>query len=505
MKNPNHKNQINKNLIVIGAGLGGLAAAIRMQAAGYNVILLEKTNQIGGKASVFKINDYIFDAGPTAITVPSLIQELFELNNENLNDYLELIPVKPYFRIYFHDGSYFNYSTPEENSLQIQSLSPEDLQGYQNMLKSIEPIFKKGFLELSDKPFNSFKSILKIGPPLLRLGAYRSVYSYVSKYIKNEKLRMVFSYHPLLIGGNPFKITAIYMLIQAVEKKWGVWFAKGGTHSLVHELGNLFIRLGGKIILNSEVEKIHISDKSVVKAVTTKDGKYYETSIVISNAPVAYTYMKMIDEKFRRRNSDKRYRKATYSMSVFMIYFGTNCKYSNLHVHNIILGPRYKGLIKDIFIKKQLSEKNDFSAYLYIPTQIDHSLATEGGESCYILVPVPNQDSGINWERTKHHFRDKIIKFLEMHFMPNLQQHIEVEKIMTPADFEELHCDYKGAVFSLAPTFTQSAYFRPHNKSEDIKGLYIVGAGTHPGGGIPGVISSAKITSNLILSSTKNQ
>ncbi|MHA2291155.1 MAG: phytoene desaturase family protein [Candidatus Hodarchaeales archaeon] len=498
-------NQKNTNLIIIGAGLGGIAAAIRMQAAGYTVYLLEKTNQIGGKASVFKINDYIFDAGPTAITVPHLIQELFELNNENMNDYLELIPIIPYFRIYFHDGSHFNYSTPEENMNQIKEISPEDLQGYQKMMKSIEPIFKKGFLELSDKPFNSFLSMVKIGPPLIRLGAYRSVYSYVSKYIKNKKLRMVFSYHPLLIGGNPFKITAIYMLIQAVEKKWGVWFARGGTHSLIQELGNLFTRLGGKIILNSEVERIDISDKSAVKAVTTRDGQTYEASIVISNAPVASTYMKMIEEKFRKKNSNKRYRKATYSMSVFMIYFGTNRKYSDLHAHNILLGPRYKKLIKDIFTRKQLSEEGDFSAYLYIPTRIDPTLAPEGGESCYILVPVPNQDSGIIWEETKQLFRDNIIKFLEMNFMPDLRRHIEVEKILTPADFKNLHSDYKGAVFSLAPTFTQSAYFRPHNKSEDIKGLYIVGAGTHPGGGIPGVITSAKITSNLILNNVKDQ
>jgi phytoene desaturase len=494
----------NKNLIVIGAGLGGIAAAIRMQAAGYDVLLLEKTHQIGGKASVFKINNYTFDAGPTAITVPHLIQELFELNNENINDHLELIPIEPYFRIYFHDGSYFNYSTLEENMTQIEKISPDDLQGYKKMMKSIQPIFRKGFLELSDKPFNSFFSMLKIGPPLLKLGAYRSVYSYVSKYIKNKKLRMVFSYHPLLIGGNPFKITSIYMLIQAVEKEWGVWFAKGGTHSLVHELGKLFTRLGGKIILNSEVERINISDKSAVEGVTTKDGKYYEASIVISNAPVATTYMHMIEEKYRKKNSNKRYSKATYGMSVFMIYFGTDCKYPNLHIHNILLGPRYKDLINDIFNKKRLSEKGDFSAYLYIPTRIDPSLAPKEGESCYILVPVPNQDSDIDWEHRKKQFRDHVINFLERKYMPGLQHHIKAEKVITPADFEDLHSDYKGAVFSLAPTFTQSAYFRPHNKSEDIKGLYIVGAGTHPGGGIPGVITSAKLTSNLILQISKN-
>ena len=495
----NFNNKNNKRLIVIGAGLGGLASAIRMQAAGYEVFLLEKTNQIGGKASVFKTNNYIFDTGPTAITVPHLIQELFDLNNENMNNFLELIPVEPYFRIYFHDGSFFNYSTVEENLAQIAKVSPDDVQGYIKMMKSIEPIFQKGFLELSDKPFKSLFSMLKIGPPLLKLGAYRSVYSYVSKYIKNKKLRMVFTYHPLLIGGNPFKITSIYMLIQAVEKEWGVWFVKGGTNSLVRELGNLFTRLGGKIILNSEVERIIVSDKSVVEGVTTKDGKYYESSIIISNAPVATTYMQMIKERYRKKNSNKRYTNATYGMSVFMIYFGTDCKYPDLYIHNILLGPRYKGLLDDIFNKKQLSEKRDFSAYLYIPTRIDPSLAPEKGESCYILVPVPNQDSGIDWQIQKKQFRDHIIRFLEKKYMPDLQKHIKAEKIITPVDFENLHSDYKGAVFSLAPTFLQSAYFRPHNQSEDIKGLYIVGAGTHPGGGIPGVITSAKLASKLIL------
>ncbi|MFX0014062.1 MAG: phytoene desaturase family protein [Promethearchaeota archaeon] len=492
----------NKKLIVIGAGFGGIASAIRMQAAGYNVLLLEKTNQIGGKASVFKINNYIFDAGPTAITVPHLIQELFELNNENMKDYLELIPIRPYFRIYFHDGSYFNYSTVEENFAQIKKISPEDLQGYKKMMKSIEPIFQKGFIELSDKPFDSFFSMLKIGPPLLKLGAYRSVYSYVSKYIKNKKLRMVFSYHPLLIGGNPFKITSIYMLIQAIEKEWGVWFAKGGTGSLVQEFGKLFKRLGGEIALNSEVVKIIVSDNSSVEGVTTKDGKYYDASIVISNVPVATTYMHMIEEKYRKKNSNNRYSKATYGMSVFMIYFGTDCKYPNLHIHNILLGPNYKSLITDIFNKKRLSKEGNFSAYLYIPTQVDPTLAPGEGESCYILVPVPNQDSNIDWEHKKAQFRDHIISSIESRFMPDLQKHIIVEKIMTPADFEKLHSDYKGAVFSLAPTFTQSAWFRPHNKSEDIKGLYLVGAGTHPGGGIPGVLTSAKITSNQILQSS---
>ena len=492
--NQNHKNIV----IIIGAGLGGLAAAIRMQALGYQVSLFEKTDRLGGKASVFKKDGFIFDGGPTAVTVPYLIEELFSLNNEKMTDFLELIPVKPYFRIYFSDGSHFNYSTIEENIYQIANVNPKDVEGYKKMIKSIEPIFQKGFMELSDKSFESLWSMLKIAPALLRLGAYRSVYSYVSKYIKNDKLRMVFSYHPLLIGGNPFKITAIYMLIQAVEKEWGVWFVKGGTGKLVEELAALFIRMGGNINLNSEVIEIKFSTKKKVSGVLLQNGKIIESNIVISNAPVATTYLRLIPRNKRTRIRNFRYYHAIYSMSVFMIYFGTNRIYSELHLHNIILGKQYKGLIDEIFNKKQLNQQGDFSAYLYVPSRYDPSLAPSGGETFYILVPVPNQESNIDWDKEKISFRNLIMDFLERKYLPNLSKHLVVEKIFTPKDFEEHYLDYKGAAFSLAPTFTQSAYFRPHNKFEDFTGLYIVGAGTHPGGGIPGVLSTAKLTADII-------
>ena len=494
----NHKQKHDEVVIVIGAGLGGLAAAIRMQALGYQVLLLEKTDRLGGKASVFKNDDFTFDTGPTAVTAPYLIEELFSLNNEKMTDFLELMPVKPYFRIYFHDGSHFDYSTIEENIHQIEVINSKDKEGYKKMIKSIEPIFQKGFIELSDKSFESFWSMLKIAPALLRLGAYKSVYSYVSKYIKNDQLRMVFSYHPLLIGGNPFKITAVYMLIQAVEKEWGVWFVKGGTGKLVDELAALFMRMGGDIQINSEVKEIEFSTKKIVSGIILQNGKIIKSNIVISNAPVATTYLKLIPRAKRTRIREFRYRHSIYSMSVFMIYFGTNKSYSNVHLHNIILGKRYKGLINEIFNKKQLNEQGDFSAYLYVPTRFDRSLAPQEGETFYILVPVPNQDSKINWEDEKIPFRNLIMDFLEKNFLHNLTKHLVTEKIFTPKDFEERYLDYKGAVFSLAPTFTQSAFFRPHNRFEDFTGLYIVGAGTHPGGGIPGVLSTAKLTTNLI-------
>ncbi|WP_455139841.1 phytoene desaturase family protein [Candidatus Hodarchaeum mangrovi] len=493
-----HIQNHEKRVIVIGAGLGGLAAAIRMQALGYKVSILEKTDRLGGKASVFKKGNYIFDGGPTAVTAPYLIEELFSLNNEKMSNFLELKPVKPYFRIYFNDGSHFDYSTIEENIQQIKAIDSNDAEGYKKMIKSIEPIFQKGFMELSDKSFESFWSMLKIAPALLKLGAYKSVYSYVSKYIKSDKLRMVFSYHPLLIGGNPFKITAIYMLIQAVEKEWGVWFVRGGTGKLVEELAALFIRMGGNIQLNSEVKEVLFSTKKKVSGVILQNGKILNSNIVISNAPVATTYLKLIPKAKKTRIREFKYRHSIYSMSVFMIYFGTNRLYPDLHLHNIILGKRYKGLIDEIFNKKQLNQQGDFSAYLYVPSRIDRSLAPPEGETFYILVPVPNQDSNINWEEEKIPFRNLIMGFLEKNFLPNLSKHLATEKILTPKDFEERYLDYKGAVFSLAPTFTQSAFFRPHNRFEDFTGLYIVGAGTHPGGGIPGVFSSAKLTTDII-------
>lgn len=495
-KNDESRNQV----IIIGSGFGGLAVAIRMQIAGFDVKIIEKRDQIGGRAGVYKIDGFTFDAGPTVITAPFIFEDLFKLANRNMNEYVELLPVTPYYRIYFDDETHFDYGHPDENIPQIERINSGDVKGYKKMLEAVKPIFEKGFKELSFKPFTTFVSMVKVAPSLLKLQSYRSNYSFVSKYIRDEKLRRVFSFHPLLIGGNPFTVPSIYSLIQYLEKTYGVWFAKGGTTSLVQALATLFTELGGLIVLNTEISKINV-DNGRVTGITTRDGQKFHSNIVISNADVAFTYTKLIDRKWRKKNSDRRYKKAKYSMGLVVIYFGTKKQYPDMKHHTIILGPRYKGLLEDIFKKKVLPE--DFSSYLHVPTRTDPNLAPKGHETFYILIPVPHQDSGVNWEEIAEPFKEKILSFLDEKYLPGLKENLVVEKIFTPLDFQTEYLSTKGSGFSLEPVFTQSAWFRPHNRSEDIEGLYFVGAGTHPGAGLPGVVSSAKVTTDLILEDFK--
>ena len=502
MSNGYEKVNGKNSAIIIGSGVGGLAAGIRLQATGqYNVKILEKLDQIGGRARVFKDKGFTFDAGPTVITVPEIFEDLFTLVNRNMKNYVDIIPVEPFYRIYFHDGTYFDYSTPEKNIPQIEKISPDDVKGYKRMLKAVKPIYEKGFQELSYKSFDSFTSMMKVAPSLIKLQSYKSNYSFVAKYIKNEKLRIVFSFHPLLIGGNPFSVPSIYSLIQYLEKEFGVWFARGGTTALINALGKLFKELGGTIEVNSEVKRIEVENNKV-KGVLTTSNKLYQSEIVVSNADPAFTYTKLVDAKHRKKNSDTRYERAKYSMGLVVIYFGTKKQYPELKHHTIILGPRYKGLLEDIFNKKILAD--DFSSYLHVPTRTDPNLAPEGHEAFYILIPVPHQDSGIDWDKMAEPFKDKILTFLDNNYLPGLKENLVTERILTPLDFENDYNSFKGTGFSVEPIFTQSAWFRPHNKSEDIKGLYLVGAGTHPGAGLPGVVSSAKVTTDIILGSKIN-
>ncbi|MHA2227112.1 MAG: phytoene desaturase [Candidatus Hodarchaeales archaeon] len=491
-----------ETVIIIGSGIGGLAAGIQLQATGkYNVTILEKLDQIGGRARVFKDQGFTFDGGPTVITIPEIFRDLFNLADRKMEDYVELIPVEPFYRIHFSDGTFFDYSTPEKNIPQIEKINPEDVEGYKRMLKAVRPIYEKGFKELSFKPFHKFSSMLKVAPSLIKLQSYRSNYNFVSRYIKNENLRIVFSFHPLLIGGNPFSVPSIYSLIQYLEKEFGVWFARGGTTALVHALANLFEELGGKIMLKSEIKTIEVKNNQVIGVITVSND-FYPSKIVVSNADPAFTYTKMIDAKWREKNSDKRYKKAKYSMGLVVIYFGTKRQYPDMKHHTIILGPRYKGLLEDIFKKKILAE--DFSSYLHLPTRTDPSLAPKGHEAFYILIPVPHQDSGIDWEKIAEPFKQRIFDFLDENYLPGLKENIVTERILTPLDFERDYNSFKGSGFSVEPIFTQSAWFRPHNKSEDIDGLYLVGAGTHPGAGLPGVVSSAKVTTDLIINGHNN-
>ncbi len=486
------------NIVVIGSGFGGLACAVRLKIQGHDVTLIEKRDKPGGRGYVYEINGFKFDGGPTVITAPWLFEELFTSAGRNPKDYYKLTPLDPFYRIYFSDGTYFNYNGDKENILnEIRKFDANDVEGYLKFIDTTEDIFKTGF-GLIDKPFHKLSSMMKILPDLIRLKSHQSVYKYVSGYIKNEKLRQVFSFHPLLIGGNPFQSTNIYTLIHFLEKKWGVWYADGGTGSIISGLMKLFEELGGKTILNAEVSEILIDDSGSKKVSGVKliDGSTIKADAVVCNAELATAYKSLIPEKYRKKNTDKKIDSLKYSMSLFVIYFGTDRKYDNIPHHSIILGDRYKELLDDIFNKYKLAD--DFSLYLHRPTATDNTMAPPGCDAFYVLSPVPHLKSGTDWKNESKRYRDSIMSFLEKNYLPDLSKHIIAEHHIDPVHFRDELNSHLGSAFSVEPILTQSAYLRPHNKSEDIEGLYFTGAGTHPGAGLPGVVSSAKIVAELI-------
>lgn len=484
-------------IIVIGSGFGGLSAAIRLQAQGHQVTIIEKRDRPGGRAYVFEQDGFTFDAGPTIITAPWLIDEMFEMTGRKTADYVRLVKVQPFYNIRFEDGTVFNYDDDKENLYaQIRKFDPNEVENYKRFAKDLGEIYRVGF-ELIDKPFDTWGDMLRVVPQMIKLRSDRSVYQFASRYFKDERLRQAFSFHPLLIGGNPFQATSIYAMIHRLEQEFGVWFAMGGTGALVKALTNLFIEIGGEIYLQAEVDRIFVDDKTrTTTGVYLKTGDFLPADAVVSNGDVAFTYQKLVEAKYRRKYTDKKIEKMSYSMSLFVIYFGTDRKYPDTAHHEILLGGRYRELLGDIFDRKILAD--DFSLYLHRPTATDESLAPGGCDAWYVLSPVPHLGADIDWNTAAKPYRDLIIKYLEDHYLPNLSQHIVSERVITPLYFRDTLNSYLGSAFSVEPTLMQSAYFRPHNRSEDIKNLYFVGAGTHPGAGMPGVLSSGKIVANMI-------
>ena len=482
-------------IVVIGSGFGGLSCAIRLQAQGHDVTIVEKRDRLGGRAYVYEQDGFTFDGGPTIITAPWLIDELFTLAGKKTADYVNLVKINPFYNIRWSDGTIFNYNDDKENlKAQIAKIAPGEVSNYKRFAKDLGEIYRVGF-ELIDQPFDTLTSMIKVIPQMIKLRSDRSVYKFVSRYFKNEKLREAFSFHPLLIGGNPFTATSIYAMIHELEQKFGVWFAMGGTGALVRGLGKLFTDIGGKVHLKTEVEKIQIMGGEAV-GVKLRSGEMLKADAIVSNADVAFTYLNLIAPEHRRKYTDKKVKSMTYSMSLFVIYFGTNRKYENMAHHEIIMGKRYKGLLDEIFVGKTLAE--DFSLYLHRPTATDQSLAPEGCDSWYVLSPVPHLEGNIDWKTKAKPYRDSIIKYLEENYLPDLSKHIVTETHIDPLHFQNTLNSYLGNAFGVEPTLMQSAYLRPHNRSEDVSNLYFVGAGTHPGAGMPGVISSGKIVGNLI-------
>lgn len=487
-------------IIVIGSGFGGMAAAIRLAAKGHEVEIFEKRDKLGGRAYVYEVNGFKFDGGPTVITAPFMFDDLWHAAGKRREDYFELVPCDPYYRIFDPEGRSFNYNGDESYILsQIEAWNPEDKVGYQKFMATTQAIFQKGFVELADKPFLNFTDMLKVAPDLIKMQSYRSVYGYLSQYVKDDFLRQCFTFHPLLIGGNPFDAPSIYAMIHYLEREWGIHYAMGGTGAIVAAMGRLFTELGGRVHLNADVEEILVDGPSRrVTGIRLADGTIHHADEVVSNADVAFTYRNLIPEQYRHKYTNRKIDNMKYSMSLAVIYFGTKRQYRDqgLAHHNIILGKRYKGLLEDIFNRKTLAD--DFSLYLHMPSLTDPSVAPEGGESFYVLSPVPHLDSGVDWTKAAKPYRDVIMQFLEDNYLPDLQANIVAEHMIDPLHFQNVLNSHKGAAFSLQPTLTQSAWFRPHNRSEDFDNLYFVGAGTHPGAGLPGVLSSAIIAERLI-------
>jgi phytoene desaturase len=487
----------NPRAAVVGSGFGGLAVAIRLQAAGFRTVIFEKRDLPGGRAYVYRDNGFTFDAGPTVITAPDCLRELFSLAGRSMDNYVRLLAVSPFYRLFWEDGFKFDYSNDSAAiEAQIHSKSPRDVQGYEQFLKYSEEVFREGYENLAHVPFLNWSSMLAVAPQLIRLKAYRSVYSMVAKYIKDPHLRQLFSFHSLLVGGNPFTTTSIYTLIHCLERKWGVFFPEGGTGALIQALVKLFIELGGEIRFNSEVTRIDTAAGKARGVATNGGSEAFD--LVVSNADVMHTYDRLLGDESRVTRTRNRLQRRAYSMSLFLIYFGTRRQYPNLLHHNIIFGPRYRELLKDIFSRGRLAD--DFSLYLHAPTRSDPSLAPSGYDGFYVLSPVPHLGKLIiDWEDEGPRYAGRILDYLERHYMPALRSHIVTQRLFTPKDFKSELNSHLGSAFSLEPRLTQSAYFRVHNRDENIKGLYFAGAGTHPGAGIPGVVNSAKATAGLIV------
>ncbi|MEM6688239.1 MAG: phytoene desaturase [Planctomycetota bacterium] len=485
---------------VIGSGFGGLAAAIRLQAMGFDTICFEARDMPGGRAYVYRDDGFTFDAGPTVITAPHCIEELFALGNECMADSVEMIPVDPMYRLQWNDGTRFDYSQNEDRLIeQIRSISPDDVEGYRRFADYTRRVFEKGYVELGATPFLSFKDMLRCAPDLMKVRADRSVYSMVSRFVSDEHLRQAFSFHPLLVGGNPMETSSIYTLIHWIERQWGVFFPRGGTGALVEALVGLYKRLGGEIRVSSPVERIECESAGRSGSrhrVHLAHGQAEMFDIVVSNADVHHTYSKLYGQNQQSRVVARRLEKMDWSMSLFVMYFGTNRRYSDLAHHTILFGDRYRGLLRDIF--KGSKVPDDFSLYLHAPTVSDPQLAPEGGEAFYVLSPVPHLGrANVDWAANQQAYGDAILESLEQH-LPGLRDSIVTRRHFTPVDFRSELNAHHGSAFSVAPKLTQSAYFRPHNKCNRVDGLYIVGSGTHPGAGVPGVINTAKATCGII-------
>ena len=484
-------------LVVVGGGLGGLAVAIRSQAAGHQVTLVERRAQVGGRAYQFQESGYTFDMGPTIITAPELLESLWATAGRNLHDDVKLVPMRPCYDLRFRSGGELSYWSDSEAMVEeIAAFAPGDVAGYHRFMRDTATVYKRAFDDLGRQSFDSLLGFAKLVPELMRLGGYMSVYRYVSRYFKDERLRAAFSFHPLFIGGSPFRASALFSIIPYLEQRGGVWFAEGGTYSVVAAMARLFTSLGGELRCGDGVQQVIVSNDRAA-GVLLESGVAITADAVVSNADTADTYLHLVPPSNRRHFSDRKVRGMHYSMSCFLLYLGTDRQYPELRHHTIVMPRDYRKAVNGIFAGHLIED--DLALYLHLPSHTDPSLAPPGGEAMYALVPVPNLKGDLDWPEAGDRLRDAAIGILRDELgMTDIERHIVVERRFTPLDFRDQLASHLGAAFSLEPTLLQAGYFRPHNRSEDLPGLYLVGAGTHPGAGIPGVLMSAEITAGLL-------
>ncbi len=482
--------------LVIGSGFGGLAAAIRLGARGYHVRVLERLDGPGGRAYTYQQDGFTFDAGPTIITVPFLFEQLWELAGRRFGDDIDLRHIDPYYRIRFDDGATFTYcGDPDRMRAEVARFSPADVEGYEAFMRHAEGLCAIAFEELGHVPFSSVGDMARVAPALIRKSGHLSVYKVVSKYIRDPRLRVVFSFHPLLIGGNPFRASSVYSMIPHLERRWGVHFAMGGTGALVRGLVGLIESQGGEMVYNADVDEIMVEGKTAT-GVRLRDGRRLTGDVIVSNADSATTYHDLLPKSVPRRWSPGRVARARHSMGLFVWCFGTNRRYDAVGHHTKLMGPRYRGLLNDVFKRRILAE--DFSLYLHRPTSIDPSLAPEGHDAFYVLSPVPNLTGDVDWQAQAEPYRARLAQRLSETLMPDLERHVVTSLVFTPDTFAARYRAFAGSGFSFEPLLSQSAWFRPHNLSEGVRNLYLVGAGTHPGAGIPGVLSSARVLDQVV-------
>jgi len=478
-----------RRAVVIGAGFGGLATAVRLQAAGMQVTVLEKREQVGGRAYQLQDSGYVFDMGPSLVTAPYIIDSVFRSAGRSLGDYVDLVPLDPFYRVFFHDRSSIDYvGEPSRMKEQMRRFNAGDADRFDDFMAAIQPIHEAVIDDrLGGRPFDSLGKMLSFLPRMARLGGHKSVTRFVNRFFEDPRHRFLYSFHPLFVGGNPFSTPAIYLMIPYLERAGGVWFAQGGMYSIVEAMASVFRELGGRILTGHEVSSVEVRSGA---ATGVYANGYHPADLVVSNADVGHLYGDLVPVGARSRWTDKRVGRLDHSMSCFVMYLGTRRQYPELAHHTLILSERYEGLLKDIFKHKVLPP--DFSMYLHVPTRTDPGMAPPGCESMYVLIPVANNESGIDWTQAGPVLEQRVVQFLEAWGLDGLSESIDVSHTFTPDDFAgELNAVH-GNAFGVVPKLTQTAWLRPHNRSEDVNRLYLAGAGTHPGAGVPGVLLSAE-------------